>query len=401
MQRDYYTLFSEGQIGTLTLPNRLVRSATWDPSILAERRMTDDVVALYRRLAAGGVGLIITGDFSVVPAGMLEEGIQSPCSYDDVRIDGFGRLAEAVRDAAPGGGKIVARLSGDYWGVGPSDFPSPFRKEKLRPLTPDEIQRIVACFIESIAGVMAEGFDGVQLHAAHGGLLSQFLSPYTNRRTDAYGGSVENRVRLIREIVAGARARVGDYPILIKVNGTDYLEGGIDTDTFPELARAVARCGVDALEVSGGMWECLVRPEEDLGFLPVPAPESHIHIARAEQQSYFLSYVKGLGLDIPIILVGGNRDVERLEKIIEQGHADFIAMSRPLIREPDLPKRWLEGRGRSTAACVSCNACIYDMWTHVERGEAWVARCLVKQEPGRVKAAQQWLITWVEDNIVI
>jgi 2,4-dienoyl-CoA reductase-like NADH-dependent reductase (Old Yellow Enzyme family) len=363
--------------------------------------MTDEVVALYQSLAAGGIGLIITGDFSVVPEGLLEEGErgQGICSYENVRIDGFGRLVEAVRGAASQC-KIVAQLSGDYMGVGPSDFSSPFRREKLRPLSAGEVQSIVACFIESIAGIKEEGFDGVQLHAAHGGLLSLFLSPHTNRRTDEYGGSVENRVRIIREIVAGARKRVGDYPLLIKMNCTDYLEGGIDIDNFPRLAREIVRCGIDGIEVSGGMWDCLVRTETELGFRPVPAPESHTRIAKAERQSYFLKYVEGLALDVPIILGGGNRDVERLEKIVEQGKVDFIAMSRPLISEPDLPKRWLEGRGSSRADCVSCNACIYDMWTRVEKGKAWIALCLMKHDRARVKRAQQWLSTWVKENTI-
>ena len=399
MRRDQYTIFSEGKIGTLVVPNRLVRSATWDPSILRKRKMTDEVVALYQGLAAGGIGLIITGDFSVVPDGLLDEGRrdQRACSYEDVRIDGFGRLVEAVRGAASQC-KIVAQLSGDYMGVGPSDFPSPFRRDKLRPLSKGEMQSIVACFIESIAGMKEEGFDGVQLHAAHGGLLSSFLSPHTNRRTDEYGGAVENRTRIVSEIVAGARERVGDYPILIKVNCTDYVEGGIDIDSFPGLAREIARCGVGGIEVSGGMWDCLVRTEAELGFRPVPAPESHTRIARAEQQSYFFKYVEDLALDVPLILVGGNRDVEQLERIVEQGKVDFIAMSRPLISEPDLPKRWLEGRGSSRAECVSCNSCIYDMWTQVEKGKAWVASCLMKHDRTRVKRAQQWLSTWVKEN---
>jgi len=401
MRRDQYTIFSEGKIGTLMVSNRLIRSATWDPSILRKRRMTDEVVALYHRLAAGGIGLIITGDFSVVPGGLLEEGAigHRACSYENVRIDGFDRLIEAVRGAASQC-KIVAQLSGDYMGVGPSDFPSPFRRDKLRLLSMEEMQSIVACFIESIAGMKKEGFDGVQLHAAHGGLLSLFLSPHTNRRTDEYGGPVENRARIVSEIVAGARERVGNYPILIKMNCTDYVQGGINIDNFPQLVKEIARCGVDGIEVSGGMWDCLVRTEAELGFRPVPAPESHTRIARAEQQSYFLEYVEGLALDVPLILVGGNRDVERLEEIVKQGKVDFIAMSRPLISEPDLPKRWLEGRGSSGTDCVSCNSCIYDMWTRIEKEKAWVASCLMKHDRARVKRAQRWLSTWVKENTI-
>lgn len=400
MQRSHYGVFSEGKIGSLTLPNRLVRSATWDPSILYERKMNEEVVSLYGEVAAGGVGLIITGDFSVVPEGMLDE-LKSghrKMSYADVRIEGFDRLAEKVRRSAPRC-KIVAQLSGEYPNVGPSDIPSPFRRTKLKPLSTEEIGAIVDCFIQAIAGVKEDGFDGVQLHAAHGAQLSRFLSSYTNHREDEYGGSIEKRARIIKEIVVGARRIVGDFPILVKMNCTDYVEGGTDIDTFPALAQAIENAGVDAMEISGGMWDCLVRTEEELGFRPVPAPESHTRIKSLEKQSYFLRYAEKLKVDIPVILVGGNRDIERLEEIIRQRKADFFALCRPLISEPDLPKRWLEGRGSSGTDCVSCNACIYDMRTHYEEMKPWVATCLVKYDKKRVKTAQQWLSSWVKKNV--
>ncbi len=399
MGRHHYRIFSEGQIGPLTLSNRLVRSATWDPSILAERRMTEAVLDLYRDLALGGVGMIVTGDFSVVPEGMFSSDGSSErtFAYDDVKIEGFDRLVDVVRAAAPRC-KIVVQLSGEYYGVGPSDIPSPFTPDRDRPLTASEIQTIVHCFVETIARIKEEGFDGVQLHAAHGGILSRFLSPYSNRRSDAYGGSTRNRARIISEIVSGARARVGDFPILIKLNCTDYVRGGLDIDNFPELATEVERAGFDAIEISGGMWDCLALPEEELGFRPVPAPESHTHIHHPEKQSYFLEYARRIALDIPVILVGGNKDVERLEEIVRQGHVQFIAMSRPFISEPDLPNRWLEGRGSSGVDCISCNSCIYYMIMHPGLPGPTVATCLFKKDRQQTKIAQKWLASWVEQN---
>jgi 2,4-dienoyl-CoA reductase-like NADH-dependent reductase (Old Yellow Enzyme family) len=385
----------------MRLPNRLVRSATWDPAILGSRRMTEPVLSLYRNLAAGGVGLIITGDFYVVPAGLLEAPLPGgwSASYENVRIEGFARLVKVVRKITPDC-RIVAQISGDAPGVAPSAQPSPFTGEVARPLSRADINAIIDCFVHTIAGLCEEGFDGVQLHAAHGGLLSQFLSPYTNRRRDDYGGSVRNRARIVRRIVAGARDRVGDFPILIKVNGTDYLPGGIDIGSFAALASEIEACGVDGIEVSGGMWDCLLRSEEELGFRPVPSPESHTRIGRTGRQSYFLRYAERLALSIPVILVGGNRDVERLEEIVRQGKADFIGLCRPLISEPDLPRRWLEGRGSSGTDCISCNGCLYDMWTSVERGDPWVARCLFKEDRPRIREAQRWLSTWVRDNVL-
>jgi 2,4-dienoyl-CoA reductase-like NADH-dependent reductase (Old Yellow Enzyme family) len=401
MRRDQYRLFSEGPIGPLTLPNRLVRSATWDPSILGPRRLSAEVLAVYQRVAEGGAGLIITGDVSVVPPGLLDEAepVVTPDLYEQVRIEGYGRLADAVHRAAPRA-KIVAQLSADYPGVAPSDLPSPWTRERPRPLTTAQVRATAACLAEAIAARQAEGFDGVQFHAAHGGLLSRFLSPYWNLRQDEYGGSARNRARIIREAVDRARQQVGDFPILIKMNGTDYLEGGIDLENLPELAREIERAGVDAIEVSGGMWECLVQSEEVLGFRPVPAPESHTRIRNPEKQSYFLPYAERLALDIPILLVGGNRDVERLEVILRAGKADFVSLCRPLIREPDLPNRWREGRGGSLAACISCNSCLYDMYTSLDRGEPGIVTCLAEQDPGRVGEAQRWLARFVKDNVV-
>jgi len=401
MRRDHYRIFSEGRIGTLTLPNRLVRSATWDPSTLGTRKMSEQVVDLYREVAAGGVGLIITGDFSVVPEGFLEavRSGRRAFSYEDVRIEGIGRLADVVHNTAPRC-RIVAQISGDHPGVGPSDVPSPFTTDRVKPLSAEQIEAIVECFVDTIAGLQEEGFDGVEFHAAHGTLLSRFLSPYMNRRTDRYGGPPENRARIIREIVAGARERVGDFPILIKMNCTDYLEGGTDIDNFPALAEAIANAGIDAIEISGGMWESLVRSEEELGFHPVPLAEAHTRLANPDRQSYFLKYTERLDVDIPLILVGGNRDVERLEEIVRRGSVDFIGLCRPLISEPALPNRWLEGQGSSGTDCISCNSCVYDMLVQLERGDPWVATCLFKHDRQQVRTAQRWLASWVKENTV-
>lgn len=400
MSRHDYTLFSPGQIANLTLRNRLVRSATWDPCILKDRQMTDEVVELYRNLARGGVGLIITGGLPMASEGFpfSDDPDRTLRLYADLRIKDAGRLAEAVHDAAPDC-RVVAQLETGHLSRGPSAIPSPFTTERTEPLSLEEIQAIIGSFVEGVKQVKADGFDGVQLHAAHGGFLSRFLSPYSNRRTDAYGGSLQNRTRIVREIVARAREAVGDFPILIKMNGTDYLPGGIDAESFPAVAREVADAGVDAIEVSGGMWECLARSEEELGFRPVPSPEAHTRLQRPEAQSYFLSYAERLDLTIPVILVGGNRDVERLEQIVRGGKVDFISLCRPLISEPDLPNRWLEGRGSSGTDCISCNSCLHAMYVYPGRDVPALVSCVFKKDKEQYKAAQAWLASWVKKNV--
>ncbi len=400
MRRDNYKIFSEGKIGHLTLLNRLVRSATWDPSILKGRKMTDEVLNLYREIALGGVGLIITGGFPVFREAVPNDGSGKWIStYTDLRVEGIERMAQVVH-ASRTECSIIAQLENGNLNAKPSVIDSPYSRRKVRPLTLEEIGDIVDCFVEAIVDIKKAGFDGVQLHAAHGGLLSRFLSPYTNRRDDAYGGSTSNRARIIQEIVSKARQSVSDFPILIKMNCTDYLVGGTDIDTFPDLAREIEQMGINAIEVSGGMWECLVRSEQELGFRPVPAPESHTRIKSPEKQSYFLKYAEKLDLDIPVILVGGNRNVERLEEIISQSKVDFIALSRPLIREPDLPNRWLEGRGDRITECISCNSCIFSMYVHPGKPEPGLVTCIHKKDKSQHRLAQKWLTSWVRRNIL-
>jgi len=273
---------------------------------------------------------------------------------------------------------------------------SPYYDGVFRELAPDEIGAVAHAFAETALHMKEEGFDGVELHAAHGGGLWHFLSPHTNRRTDAYGGTVEERVRIIREIVDRVREQAGDFPVLIKSNCTDYLENGIDRAGFPGLAAALEGAGIDAIEVSGGSWDCLVRSEEELGFRPVPAAESQTGILDPAKQAYFLTYIEDLDLDIPIILVGGIRNADRADEIIRAGSAQFVAMCRPLIREPDLVERWREGRGPAEAACIACNSCIYSMHLPPERLGFGTVTCLPQHDRALHKEAQTWLSTYVD-----
>jgi 2,4-dienoyl-CoA reductase-like NADH-dependent reductase (Old Yellow Enzyme family) len=368
MRRDGYKVFSEGRIAHLVVKNRLIRSATYEGGMTDNGRVTAEILSLYGSLAEGGVGTIITGHMAVGRKGKAND--RQICIYDDTYIPEIARIAEVVH-ASGRDCKIVAQLN--YAGrqvmhdntvaecVGPSDVPSPILRKQARELTADEIQSIVNCYVDAIARVKKAGYDGVQLHAAHGYLLSSFLSPYTNRRHDQYGGSNEKRVAILKEIITKARESVDRFPMLIKMNCTDHVAGGIDIETFPEIAKEVSALGFDAIEVSGGMWDCLIRSEKELGFFPLPIPEARTRISSLDKQSYFVQYAEKLGLHIPVIVVGGHRNIEKLEEIISGGTVDFFALSRPLISEPDLPNRWLEGRGSEKADCVSCNSCLLEL----------------------------------------
>ena len=243
----------------------------------------------------------------------------------------------------------------------PSAVHDAFFDRTPREVTPTEIERIIGAFAEGIVRAREAGFDGVQLHAAHGYLLSSFLSPGTNRRDDQYGGSTENRTRIVREIYKQARSKVGnDFPILIKMNTTDFLPGGMDMTEAVRVGKMLSDTGFTAIEASGGMWEATTRPKEELGWDPVILPESRTGIKSKGQEAYFLPGANALKEEIaaPIILVGGLRSFSRIEKVLNSKAADFVSLSRPLIRQPDLPNRWFSGEGADKAECISCNACL-------------------------------------------
>jgi 2,4-dienoyl-CoA reductase-like NADH-dependent reductase (Old Yellow Enzyme family) len=209
------------------------------------------------------------------------------------------------------------------------------------------IQQVVAAFGAAAKRAQKAGFDGVQIHAAHEYLYTQFLSPVFNRRNDAYGGSVENRARIVLETLDAMRAAVGDdFPILIKMNCQDFLDGGLTLEDSLKIADMLQNKGIDAIELSGG-----TRMSGDLG--PVRPG-----ISSKEKEAYFRKEAKSFKemLKIPLILVGGIRSMEMAEQLLDQGLADYISMCRPFIREPGLVKRWASG-DRRKATCISDTQC--------------------------------------------
>lgn len=391
--------FSHCLIGDMEIKNRLVRSATYENAAANDGKVTEKLISIYRELAEGGVGLIITGTMGVSKKAMSYRfglGI-----YDDSLITDLRKIPKSVRDADstckiiaqvfhPGrqiipeqpGSKFIGSLprallayiqrhpeslqsGGEHKKSIEPTAPSPvydaFFERTPRVLTVEEINEITDTFAEAIRRAQEAKFDGVQIHAAHGYLLSSFLSPYTNKRADQYGGSTENRVRILREIYEKATKKVGeDFPILVKINTTDFLPGGMDIKETTRSAEILEKIGFAAIETSGGMWEAVTQSQEELGWPPVILPESRTEIRSKDQEAYFLPAAKTLkeAINCPIILVGGLRSFDRIEQILESGSADFISLSRPLIRQPDLPNLWLSGFGPNRAECISCNACL-------------------------------------------
>ena len=344
-------LFEPTEINGMRLANRFVRSATWEGMAADDGAVTPKLTQTLVALAEGGVGLIITGHAYVSPegqAGPWQLGI-----HKDELVEGLTSMCDAVHQA---GGKIVAQLAhaGHFaakalTGQTPhvvSDFEG-LSDSPRHELTKDDIHKLVQAFADAAGRAKAAGFDGVQMHSAHGYLLSQFLSPAYNRRDDEYGGSVENRARVHLEILKAIREIVGkDYPVLIKINSEDCLANGLTVEDSVAAAKLLADAGLDAIELSGGtLTSGKLSP-------------SRAGINQEDKEAYFKAAAAAYkrAMDLPLILVGGMRSLNVARQTIAGGTADYIAMCRPFIREPNLIKRWQSG-DTAPAKCKSDNLC--------------------------------------------
>ncbi len=324
----------------LTARNRIVRSATW-LALCDDGQITDRLVDSYRRIAEGGVGTVITGITTVIPNEIPLLGMASIA--DDSFIQGHRRLVDAVHGA---GAAIVSQLAISSYCRDSGGF---FTEIDADSLTLGEIEDIVHRFGEAAARAKAAGYDGVQIHVAHFFFLSRFVSPLINHRRDGYGGTHEKRARIVKEIVAEVRRRVGsEYPILAKVNGTDAYPGGIGKDGLIALCREMESAGLDIVEVSGNN-------------------TSRTGVRPGRNEGYFMDYARAVRkhTGLKVVSVGGFRSLRAVEEALRD--VDMVAMSRPLIREPDLIARWASG-DCIDSRCASCNGC-YNTSGHVCRFE--------------------------------
>ncbi len=364
-------MYSEPKkIGNMLIKNRLVRSATFERRATEDGSVTDGLLGFYKRLAKGGSGLIITG-FTYVHVSGQAFPDQTAIDRDEL-IPGLRNLSDVIHEHGDGC-KVVVQIGHcgreSYFlenTIDPSGIQEPMTNNKPRAMTIEEIEEIIEAFAQAARRTMEAGFDGVQIHAAHGYLLSEFLSPHTNKRTDNYGGSTENRIRIVENIYKRAIKLAGkDFPILIKMNGDDFLDDGLKINETKKIAERFSKLRFAAIEISGAMWAVAMRTKKELGWEPVFIPESRINIDSKDKEAYNLPFAKEIKkvIDVPLILVGGIKSIDVIEDILKEGSVDFVALSRPLIREPDLPNKWLKGTGRNTCECISCNACLGSIMT--------------------------------------
>ncbi|EGW36872.1 NADH:flavin oxidoreductase [Desulfosporosinus sp. OT] len=360
------TLFDQTTIKQLDFPNRFIRSATWEGLASTDGAVTPALIEAMVQLAKGGVGLIITGHSFVRTDG--QAGPNQLGVYSDRLIPGLKEMTEAVHAA---GGRIIMQLA----------HAGRFASEQLtrqkvlavshvkdtdntsvREMTIEDILELVEAYSKAAERAIAAGFDGIQIHSAHGYLLSQFLSPSFNQRHDEYGGDIYNRSKIHLDIIQAIRRTVGhDHPILVKLNCQDFIENGLSLDDSLQVAHRLVNAGVDAIELSGGVIKTgRLEP-------------SRTGINSLEREAYFRNEARVFKREIhvPLILVGGIRSYELAKVLVETEEVDYISMSRPFIKEPGLINRWVSG-DQGKASCKSDNACL-------ESGRKGTGvRCLVK-----------------------
>ena len=346
-------LFEPVKIGSMMVKNRFVRSATAERAVDEKGFVTDDMLNLYRRLAEGGVGMLITGHAYVHPTGRA--GLTQTAIHTDEYIPRLTELANATH-AASEDCKVIVQISHGGRQVAPNSVSEPIAPSAVtdsdtgitpRAMTEAEIEECIDAFAQAARRAKEAGFDGVQLHSAHGFLISEFNSPYTNRRKDKWGGNLENRMRFLMEVYRQVRQTVGeDYPVLIKLNTADYLkEGGLTIDESVKIAKTLSDAGINAIETSGGMYESV----ENQG--------AARKVSSINEEAYFASNAARIKeiVDVPVILVGGLLSVSVMKDVIQKDIADLVSMSRPFIRELDLPNKIKAGKTK--ADCISCNGC--------------------------------------------
>jgi 2,4-dienoyl-CoA reductase-like NADH-dependent reductase (Old Yellow Enzyme family) len=395
-------LFTPLRIGSVTVRNRIAKSAMAEGRCDQDGRPLPSLIRLYDSWARGGVGLCITG-MAHVRRGYSFTGGELGL-YDDCLVEPLRELTSTVHRH---GGHIFAQIC---WAppqlprsraraLGATAPSAGFNKTNLlfdRELSDAELVGIVADFGAAARRAREAGFDGIELHGAHGYLISRMLSPKHNRRADRWGGDFGRRIAFVEEVINASRRAVGrDFPIAIKLNVSDGERGGLELDEGVRVAKSVAAMGVDAIEVSAGTGDVGFGCYPNKGGMPILSGKKYIHqnfpalkllgplldvVLRTASrrvefpgEAYFEPLARRVAeaASIPVICVGGIRSLAVARRIVTDTPIAMVAIARPLVRQPDLPNRWREGSS-AIAACTSCNEC----FTHVGLGMPLVCRAV-------------------------
>ncbi|MBI4857437.1 MAG: NADH:flavin oxidoreductase [Acetobacterium woodii] len=378
-------VFNEAKLAGITLNNRIIRSATHEGMSDENGRPTETFIKKYEQLAKGGVGAIITGYVGVMANGKSPAFNMTMIDSND-KIAAFAEMVKRVHametpiimQIAHCGRQTRSKITG-Y----PTVAPSPIRdglynEDRPHELTESEIMDIIRHFVAAVERGKKAGFDGVQLHLAHGYLLSSFLSPHMNKRKDRWGGTTENRFRIVKEILNQSRKRVGDYPMLAKINAFEKSADGMRIDEAVKIAKMLEENGCDAIEVSSGIiedgfwfargefpFEIIAAENFRLKAIPRflhPLVRTVLKKQMDSPQPYSLYNLESAQqikkqLEIPVIAVGGIHKLAEINDIIENNRCDFVSMARPFIIEPNIVNKFREGK-QLESKCINCNFCV-------------------------------------------
>lgn len=381
-------LFTKAKIGTMELPNRMIRTASHEGLADGGGRPTDEQFEFYSGFIEGGIGSVITGYAGIMQSGKSALYHMSMMDSDEL-IPYHQKLVDHIHRI---GGKIVLQIAHcgrQTWSsetgeplLAPSAIPCGFYREMPKEMSEEEIYGVIENFAKAALRTRESGYDGVQIHAAHGYLLSTFLSRHSNKRKDRWGGSIENRFRIVDKTLRSVRKAVGEgYPVLIKLNTYERASIGTKPEDCVQFAMMVEKTGCcDSIELSCGTNEggfVMTRgkfPTDAIFKYLRPHCEYH-RIIKFFLKNFLIPFVKlkhlpffeGYNLEtaskvkqkisLPIITVGGMRSKSFMEKAIEMKKTDFVSMARPLILEPDLANKFKSGISE-VALCDNCNKCV-------------------------------------------
>jgi 2,4-dienoyl-CoA reductase-like NADH-dependent reductase (Old Yellow Enzyme family)/ribulose 1,5-bisphosphate synthetase/thiazole synthase len=361
-------LFSPIEIGRMKAKNRLLMSAmSINFGVDENNYVTDQLTGYLAARARGGAGMILVGGAGVHPTGLELPGL--PALWEDGCIPAMKKMVAAVKSFDTCFGVQLmhgGRQSYHDQKVAPSPIPAlAVVKGVPKELTVAEIAELVASFGDAARRCREAGFDFVEVHAAHGYLINQFLAPNSNHRKDQYGGSFENRIRFFLELLADIKAKAGgDFPVGLRINGEDYVDGGWTLNDALRLAPILEQNGADYLHVSAGVYG-----SKQLTIPSMYVPHGcFIHLAEAVKQT----------VNIPVVAVGRVKSPEMADRILKEGRADVVAMGRSLIADPMLPKKALAGELNTIRPCVGCClGCIHAVLALEPGG------CVVNPDVGR------------------
>ncbi|WXG43529.1 MAG: FAD-dependent oxidoreductase [Promethearchaeati archaeon SRVP18_Atabeyarchaeia-1] len=375
-------MFEPVRIGRVELRNRLVMPPMNTNYATGDGSITQRGIEYYRERARGGVGLVIVEGAFVHP---LARGLNNQISLtNDDKIPGLSKLAGAIH--AEGAKAAIQLFHGGRQGpsaiigaqsVSASDVPCLLIRETPRPLTLKEIEETIDAFGEATRRIKDAGFDTVEIHAAHGYLVNQFLSPLTNLRKDRYGGDFLGRTRFLLEIIHTIKKKVGEsFPIICRINGDDYFEGGLVLADAKRIAQVIEKAGVDAIHVSGGIYDSKNGESTAPMWLP---------------RGFMVPLAQGIKevANIPVIAVGRINDVRLAEEIVEKGHADLVSVGRALIADPEFPRKAMEHRLEEIRPCIACNEGCINMLFLFKPVTCVLNAAVGREDEFRFKAAQK------------